>query len=341
MTMTTDLEGGMFGPSKEELAAAARVQAAREAAAGEVEAARLRSAAYAEATARERGDIRGTGLLTKYRPIGGWANERGGVGASGEGGSLRAAAGATELGAPTSFKAGAGAPEPIGVIRGMKQTYAPLRQAGQQFIEGEYATPLQARQAFNRARGVGVYEPPEGPKLRAEAEAKLSPLMRAEESKANLGKYMTAVYGLGIGKADQKTGEFAFEHPDYERIVQKHSALAATDPVAAQKAVTEELGVAKLKIKYDRPEVLGNLATTIKEAIGEDLTPRELVGVMQGIQTGNPEVLKRVEAAHNILARRKMEADIKGQAERQLRIKRRRELGGLEWVESLRGAAGP
>jgi hypothetical protein len=97
-----------------------------------------------------------------------------------------------ELGAPTSFNAGAGAPAPIGVIRGMRQTFA-TDAGGAQL--SEFATPLQAQQAFNReglreATGAtkllpekerlaalskateqfGGYEPAQGPALRLLAE---------------------------------------------------------------------------------------------------------------------------------------------------------------------------
>jgi hypothetical protein len=62
------------------------------------------------------------------------------------------------LGGPTSYGGGVGAPEPIGVIRGTRQTFAPPRQPGQQFIEGEFSTPQRAGQAFNRAAGKGKFE---------------------------------------------------------------------------------------------------------------------------------------------------------------------------------------
>jgi hypothetical protein len=60
------------------------------------------------------------------------------------------AAGAAQVGEPTSFKAGAGAPEPIAVMRGTATTFSPGRLPGHQFAEPEMATPLQAQQAWNR-----------------------------------------------------------------------------------------------------------------------------------------------------------------------------------------------
>jgi hypothetical protein len=91
-----------------------------------------------EAAARRAGDIRGTGTLTKFRPWMGWANERG----------PNLAQGASEVGSPESFNGGAGAPTPIGVIRGMRQTFA-TDTGGPQL--SEYATPLQAMQGSNQA----------------------------------------------------------------------------------------------------------------------------------------------------------------------------------------------
>jgi hypothetical protein len=79
-------------------------------------------------------ETRGTGTLTKYRPVGGWRDP----------GAAQTAPNLAELGEPTSFAGGAGAPEPIEVIRGMKRTYAPAGQSD------EYGTRLQAAQAYNR-----------------------------------------------------------------------------------------------------------------------------------------------------------------------------------------------
>jgi hypothetical protein len=67
------------------------------------------------------------------------------------------AAGSAQVGEPTSFKAGAGAPEPIAVMRGTATTFSPGRLPGHQFAEPEMATPLQAGQAWNRGmRGEAI-----------------------------------------------------------------------------------------------------------------------------------------------------------------------------------------
>ena len=66
-------------------------------------------------------------------------------------------AGAAQVGEPTSFRGGAGAPEPIGVTRGMTTTFSPGRLPGQQFAQPEMATPLQAQQTWNQGmRGQAV-----------------------------------------------------------------------------------------------------------------------------------------------------------------------------------------
>jgi hypothetical protein len=57
-----------------------------------------------------------------------------------------------ELGEPTSFAGGAGAPEPIAVMRGTATTFSPGRPEGAQFVLPEVATPVQAQQSWNRAQ---------------------------------------------------------------------------------------------------------------------------------------------------------------------------------------------
>ena len=65
--------------------------------------------------------------------------------------NLAATAG-KELGEPTSFNAGAGAPEPIAIMRGTRTTFSPGQPEGRQFALPEVATDLQARQAWNRTQ---------------------------------------------------------------------------------------------------------------------------------------------------------------------------------------------
>ena len=107
---------------------------------------------------------RGEGLLTKYRPIGGWQDQ-------GRGANLVANAG--EMGEPTSFHGGAGAPAPVEVVRGMRMTYTnPAADTGGGYAPtpgrgtAEFATPTEAGQAFNRGqRGAFLANPPANPNL--------------------------------------------------------------------------------------------------------------------------------------------------------------------------------
>ena len=129
MSMTTDITGGLFGPSKEELAAQARMGAARSQAEGLVEAARAREASPAYGPGSKKLGRPG------YYPTGDKPGRA-------EMHLAAAAARGKELGEPTSFRGGAGAPEPVHIMRGTTSTYG--------YGPEEYATPLQAQQAYNR-----------------------------------------------------------------------------------------------------------------------------------------------------------------------------------------------
>ncbi len=105
--------------------------------------------------------VRGSGTPTKFRPVGGWPGEAP-VGGGGGGGGVR---GANLVGGlePTAYNAGAGAPAPTGVIRGLRQTYA--TDTGGPQLE-EHGTVLQARQAsyrFEKGKNLVAIEnlPPE------------------------------------------------------------------------------------------------------------------------------------------------------------------------------------
>lgn len=95
---------------------------------------------------------RGEGLLTKYRPVGGWAGDKENLALAGNAGA--------GLGEPTSFRGGAGAPEAVPVTRGMQTTYTipPKTPDGGGFVAQpgtgqEFLTPMRAGQEFNRAQG--------------------------------------------------------------------------------------------------------------------------------------------------------------------------------------------
>jgi hypothetical protein len=159
-------------------------EAANLAAANRVQTAQIEAASREEVAARTAGDIRGTGTLTHYRPTGGWRSPGPGAGTPGEGspGNLRAAVEAAELGSPESYDGGrlkAGAPAPVTIMRGNRvsfQNAAADQGEGGGYVQTpgsspqEYSNSLRAGQAYNRAAGVGKYEPVEGPKLRLAAD---------------------------------------------------------------------------------------------------------------------------------------------------------------------------
>lgn len=178
MAAPTLATGGLSWLSERERAAeiASRGNLAR--AAATVEANRLRAASEEDVAARTSGSIRGTGTLTKY---GGRPAEPGGGGKGGTG-NLRAAAEALEVGGPTSFKGGAGAPPATQIIRGNQITWAnpPAATPGGGFnptpgrTGEEYSSLARAAQAYNRGMSLagdtkryGEYEYPDVTGVRA------------------------------------------------------------------------------------------------------------------------------------------------------------------------------
>ena len=192
-----------------------------------------------------------------------------------------------ELGSPTSFNAGAGAPTPIGVIRGMKQTFA--TEAGAPQLS-EFATPLQAGQAFNRnqlnqdlalaAKTPGVtpnvlaltekyggYVPPEGPKIEAAgAEARLAAAaeLKSPEKVAEAERIRAAeadrVAGLHVSTLKNY---LATTHPGYDKNEITALDAKASEEVARQENRAGNPDAGKLAIGHfqDRQAVRSYLAT--------------------------------------------------------------------------------
>lgn len=212
------------------------------------------------------GTVRGSGTLTHYRPTGGWRTPGPGAGTPSEDspGNLRATAEAAELGAPTSFNSGAGAPESIGVIRGTRQTFAPQRQEGKQFIEGEYSTPLRAAQAYNRALGPdaggGEFEPVEGPKLRLAADLdKKNPDKAAQADiikQTQFGKLLNdrllKDYGVSVKGED---GQESLVLPSgIKRLALGHSPGSAEDVEAIMQKIAPEGTKIKSATSWNDPK---------------------------------------------------------------------------------------
>jgi hypothetical protein len=236
MSSTTDLEGGLYGPSKEDLAAAAKVTAASTYAQGMVDAAKV----------KEEGPAFGPGSKLLGRP--GFVPEKPKAALPVADQHLaEAALQGAGLGEGTSFKGGAGAPEPISVIRGIRQTYA--SEAGGPNLT-EFATPVQATQAYNReqqrlaggptneaaVKQYGSFVPAGGAmeQLKAEAAsaANKRPVLSAMASRLTAQTYTDSLrhdlisQGLGV---DVGEGKKALP-PEVESMIQAHSRFLKDEP---------------------------------------------------------------------------------------------------------------
>jgi hypothetical protein len=197
---------------------------------------------------------------------------------------------AAELGAPTSFEGGEGAPTPIGVIRGMKQTNA-VDAGGPQL--SEFATPLQAKQAFNRNAGVGEYVPPEGPKLQAAADidptgqraVNLATAADKEAASAKTavtdhqGTYRKSFLG-DHGDFDKEKQTFGMPADEnLSRIYQKGANLVQGGATApdAYKAIQPDI-----EKHYYTPENVDRALNSISQRTGQPITPQWRANAMSG-----------------------------------------------------------
>ncbi len=205
---TTNIRGAAFGnPTRDELLRAG-------AGAAPVLSRATNLAPTADAT-------RGEGTLTKYRPVGGWATPAPGT-------NLVAAS--AELGEPTSFRGGAGAPEPIAVMRGRNMTFSPGRQPGEQFAGPEVATDLQARQAWNR--GLAGQNLVAADRLPAEAQAGAQ-----EGIRQTFGEYQAPGTALAETRGRLLKEAYAAENKAPEKV-----AAAETIQQQREKVEREQAG---------------------------------------------------------------------------------------------------
>ena len=178
---------------------------------------------------------RGEGLLTKFRPVGGWQDQ-------GRGANLVANAG--EMGEPTSFRGGAGAPAPAEVIRGMRMTYTNPAAAnpggGYNPTPGrgtaEFATPTEAGQAYNRGqRGAFLVNNPVNPNVTYPAGS--SP---EEQANTRFGGYQAPGTNLAVAKV-QALGE---DQRQTQSAENKRPDLVAAADIARQKQEQQKSEVA-------------------------------------------------------------------------------------------------
>jgi hypothetical protein len=223
--------------------------------------------AQEEGAARQAGEIRGTGTLTHYRPIShvnaagdvvNWASPGPGVPSGGGGGGENSKAAslrdASQLGEPTSYGGGRGAPTPVEVFNGAGRSYV-NPEGGQ-----GYRTQVQAGQAWNQqnaepgtpeAEFKPVGTTAEAQKIAGDiAKAKVSGnapaaaaaapgLAAAAETQvgqANLDKWKRLLPGsLGAGhEYDEGTKKWApSTDSEFMALHQKYAPMAYTNPEGA------------------------------------------------------------------------------------------------------------
>ena len=212
------------------------------------------------------GNVRGTGTLTHYRPIShaGPGGENINWSSPGPGGGPAAAKGdaenlqtAAQLGEPTSYAGGKGAPTPIEIFNAAGRSYVnPEGGAG-------YRTPTQAGQAWNQQNDVGEFRPVgttaqelknqgEVDKVKATglattAEAQVPGLKaaaRTQEEAANNQTFRNAVGPLAHGKElDPKTGQWVpSTDPALTELVSRYHNLSYQNPTAAVQGLQKDYG---------------------------------------------------------------------------------------------------
>jgi len=198
-----------------------------------------------------------------------------------------------ELGAPTSFNAGAGAPAPIGVIRGMRQTFA-TDEGGPQL--SEFATPLRAAQAYNRAAGKGEFEPEKGPALRLLAEKNPERIAQAnlvteKGFRDVLNERLLKEYGV----EDKEKGLIL--PPAIQRLALGHRPQSKEEVESIFQQIAPEGGKIKAVNRWNDPKTgmairRQLLATTTDPAeqkrIKEEMVTPETLEWFEGRRTGQP-----------------------------------------------------
>ena len=229
-----------------------------------------------------------------------------------------------ELGAPTSYAGGAGAPVPVEVVRGTRTTYtnpAPSNEGGGynptlSRNTREFASPIQAQQAFNRGElnqdlalakrpgmtpnmpalteKYGAYVPPEGPKIEAVASADPTGERTYRLSQAKVQEATAAGEELGAAKAAFHTN-FVGEHgepdsknpgsfkkpadPNLSRIYEEGKALIHTgmDPKAAYETIKP-----KIHEHYYTPDNVDKALDLIAQQTGQPVTKQWRANALAG-----------------------------------------------------------
>lgn len=218
MSLTTDITGGLFGPTEEEQKYLRQLGLLQE---------RLSSLEEQQEAARQaklpakipgtphyltpegkRVDQGTTGTEMRHLTLA--ALQGRGLGEETSYGGQRPLTGEEVSRAQQAGLALGAGGEPVEVIRGRSVTYAGPRAGGE-----EYLTAGQARQAFRRELGLGEYVPEGAELTKAKAEATLSALRNQAKGALSPERYFEQYLTAKFGVKDEKTGETAL--PEYAR----------------------------------------------------------------------------------------------------------------------------
>ena len=222
------------------------------------------------------------------------------------------AAGGAQVGSPTSFRGGEGAPEPIAVMRGTATTFSPGRLPGNQFAEPEMATPLQAKQSYIQGTdGPGGFRYPAqekdeivakahvegsaaaaknpyyealGDKVKAETAGVQATNLKTKiaTNQATLRKQLEEE--VGVPDKEGKNLSLPVD-PGFQAIHKKMDRLTmqGVSPEEAYKAVAPELH----KFYYT-PENLYGAISLMEKQTGQPLPPE----LKQRLMSGTPEAME-------------------------------------------------
>jgi hypothetical protein len=175
-------------------------------AASRMQVAQTQQATAEDVASRKAGDVQGEGTLTKYRPTTGWASQRGA-------GPQPGGSSGAELGANESYLGGDGAPEPIGVIRGMKVSYAAKGTGPDGEVGGgplpEFATRQRAMQSENQMADIGEYSPPNAEELALKHKYSLEEIEKKDKMSGGDQKEAAALRQANVGTFENAVGQEA------------------------------------------------------------------------------------------------------------------------------------
>ena len=228
-----------------------------------------------------------------------------------------AAAGA-ELGAPTSYNGGEGAPQPVEVVRGARTTFTnPAPDTGNGGYNPnasqntqEYGSLIQAKQAFNRGQGEdgGEYVPPEGPKLEAAAAADVAGYRAYHLGQAKVQEAAAAAEKLGVDKSayrtnfidehgimDQKTKALALPPDENLNRIYKAGETHINQGMAPKDAMSAI--APDLHSHYYTPENVDKALAIISQQTGQPVTPEWRAKALENTPAARAQMYPYIQKA--------------------------------------------